>query len=105
MWSYEVDGEPHLHHTCVHVYTVISQPANSTQADGLEVKTVPMFVLNHLQTVKTDTCQQYTNTSLVPTPVFVAHSTNVGEGLVKLITCNDVPGRVEEWDIPRKTIK
>jgi len=36
------------------------------------------------------------------TPVFVACSTNTGEeGLVKLITCNDIPGRVEEWHIPR----
>ena len=26
------------------------------------------------------------------TPVFVACSTNVGEGLVKLITCNDILG-------------
>ena len=25
------------------------------------------------------------------TPVFVAHSTNAGEGPVKLITCNDIP--------------
>jgi len=33
---------------------------------------------------------------------FVACSTNVGEGLVKLITCNDLPGRVEEWHIPGK---
>jgi len=37
------------------------------------------------------------------TPAFVACSTNTGEGLVKLITCNDVPGRVEEWHIPGKT--
>jgi len=27
-------------------------------------------------------------------------STNVGEGLVKVMTSNDVPGCVEEWDIP-----
>jgi len=36
-------------------------------------------------------------------PAFVACSTNAGEGLIKLITCNDVTGRVEEWHIPRKT--
>ena len=36
------------------------------------------------------------------TPVFVACSTYAGEGLVKLIICSDVPGRVEEWPIPRK---
>jgi len=35
------------------------------------------------------------------TPVFVACSTNVGEGLIKLIMCSDVPGCwVEEWVIP-----
>jgi len=34
---------------------------------------------------------------------FVACSTNTGEGLVKLIMCNDVPGHVEEWHIPGKT--
>jgi len=34
------------------------------------------------------------------TPVFVACSTNVGEGLVILIMFNDVPGHVEEWHIP-----
>jgi len=33
------------------------------------------------------------------TPVFVACSTNMGEGLVKL---SDIPGHVEEWHIPRK---
>ena len=33
------------------------------------------------------------------TPVFVACSTNVGEGLVKLVTCSDVHGCVEEWHI------
>jgi len=33
------------------------------------------------------------------TPAFVNCSSNVGEGLVKLITCNDIPGRVEEWHI------
>jgi len=36
----------------------------------------------------------------LPTPVFVACSTNMGEGLVKLITCNDVPDvcrRVAEY--------
>ena len=37
------------------------------------------------------------------TPVFVTCSINAGEGLVKLITCNDIPGRVEEWHIPGKT--
>jgi len=37
------------------------------------------------------------------TPAFVACSTNAGEGLAKLIMCNDVPGHVEEWHIPRKT--
>jgi len=37
------------------------------------------------------------------TPAFVACSTNVGEGLVKLVTCSDIPGCVEEWHIPRKT--
>jgi len=37
------------------------------------------------------------------TPAFVACSTNVGEGLVKLITCNDIPGLVEEWHLPGKT--
>ena len=37
------------------------------------------------------------------TLAFVACSTNVGEGLVKLITCNDRPGCVEEWHIPGKT--
>ena len=32
------------------------------------------------------------------TSVFVAYSTNVGEGLVKLITCSDVPGHlVDVW--------
>ena len=32
------------------------------------------------------------------TPVFVTHSTNAGEGSVKLITCNDIPGRwVNMW--------
>ena len=32
------------------------------------------------------------------TPVFVACSTNTGEGLVKLITCNDIPGCwVDVW--------
>ena len=36
------------------------------------------------------------------TPTFVTFSTNAGEGLVKLITCNEVPGRVEEWHIPGK---
>ena len=30
------------------------------------------------------------------TPAFVACSTNAGEGLVKLNSCNDIPGRVEE---------
>jgi len=33
------------------------------------------------------------------TPVFVTCSTEAGEGLVKLITCNDVPGCVEEQQI------
>jgi len=37
------------------------------------------------------------------TPVFVTCSTNAGEGLVKLIMCNDIPGRVEEWHILGKT--
>ena len=36
------------------------------------------------------------------TPAFVAYSTNSGEGLAKLIMCNDVPGHVEKWHIPRK---
>jgi len=36
-------------------------------------------------------------------PAFVACSTNMGEGLVTLITCSNVPGCVEEWHIPRKT--
>jgi len=36
-------------------------------------------------------------------PAFVTCSTNTGEGLVKLIMCNDVPGHVEEWHIPGKT--
>jgi len=36
------------------------------------------------------------------TPVFVACSANMEEGLVKVIMCYDVPGRVEEWHIPRK---
>ena len=31
------------------------------------------------------------------TPAFVACSTNAEEGQVKLIMCNDVAGRVEEW--------
>jgi len=32
------------------------------------------------------------------TPAFVACSTNMGEGLVKLTTCNDVPGSwVDVW--------
>ena len=32
------------------------------------------------------------------TPAFVTCSTNVGGGLVKLITCNDIPGRwVDVW--------
>jgi len=37
----------------------------------------------------------YTYISLVPRPSHpsVCCSTNMGEGLVKLITCNDVPGR------------
>ena len=26
----------------------------------------------------------------------------MGEGLVRLITCSDIPGRVEEWHIPGK---
>jgi len=34
------------------------------------------------------------------TPAFVTCSTNTGEGLVKLITCNNVPGHVKEWHIP-----
>ena len=34
------------------------------------------------------------------TPVFVTCSTKAGEGLVKLITCNDVPVCVEEQQIP-----
>jgi len=34
------------------------------------------------------------------TPAFVTCSTNAGEGLVNLITCDDVPGLVEEWHIP-----
>ena len=34
------------------------------------------------------------------TTAFVACSANTGEGLVKLIRCNDVPGCVEEWHIP-----
>jgi len=38
------------------------------------------------------------------TPAYVACSTNMGEGLVKLITCNDRPGCVEEWHIPGKTV-
>ena len=39
--------------------------------------------------------------SFIPTPVFVACSTNVGEGPVKLShVCNGIPGRVEEWHIP-----
>jgi len=33
----------------------------------------------------------------------VACSANMEEGLVKVIMCYDVPGRVEEWHIPRKT--
>ena len=38
--------------------------------------------------------------SFVTTLPFVACSTNVGEGLVKLITCNDVPGRwVDVWRV------
>ena len=37
------------------------------------------------------------------TPVFVTCSTNIGEGLVELITCNDIPERVAEWHIPGKT--
>jgi len=35
----------------------------------------------------------------LPTTVFVACSANTGGGLVKLITCNDVPACVEEWHI------
>ena len=32
------------------------------------------------------------------TPAFVARSTNAGEGLVKLIMCNDIPGHwVNMW--------
>jgi len=38
------------------------------------------------------------------TPAFVTCSTNAGKGLVKLITCNDIPGRVEEWHIPGRTM-
>ena len=37
------------------------------------------------------------------TPVFVACSANMEEGLVKQLMCNGVPGRVEEGHIPRKT--
>ena len=37
------------------------------------------------------------------TPAFVAHRTNEGEGLVKLATCNDIHGCVEEWYIPAET--
>ena len=40
--------------------------------------------------------------SLIPgplTPVFLACSTNAGEGLVKLVMCSDIGGRGEEWHI------
>jgi len=37
------------------------------------------------------------------TQVFVACSTILGGGLVKLISHNDVPGHVEDWHIPGKT--
>ena len=33
------------------------------------------------------------------TPAFVTCSTNAGEGLVKLVTCSDVGGRMEEWHV------
>jgi len=36
------------------------------------------------------------------TPAFVACSTNVGEGLVKLITCNDVPDVWRSGTFPEK---
>ena len=41
--------------------------------------------------------------SLLHSSIIYACSTNVVESLVKLIMCNDVPGSVEEWHIPRKT--
>jgi len=47
----------------------------------------------------------YNDLALYPgllTPVLVICSTNAGEGLVKLITCNDVPGRVESVTFPQK---
>jgi len=45
-----------------------------------------------------DSTNDYTDKTLASypgllTPAFVACSTNAGEGLVKLITCSDVPGR------------
>ena len=44
----------------------------------------------------------YSIASLVPRPSCpsVCCSTNMGEGLVNWVMCNDVPGRVEEWHIP-----
>ena len=45
-------------------------------------------------------CQQLASYPGLLTPVFVACSTNVGTGLVKLITCSDVPGHMKEWHIP-----
>ena len=38
-------------------------------------------------------CEGITSYPGLLTPAFVACSTNTGEGLVKLFTCNDIPGR------------
>ena len=48
-------------------------------------------------------CEQFALYPGLLTPASVTSSANAGEDLVKLITCNDVPGRVEEWHIPGKT--
>ena len=48
-------------------------------------------------------CEQFALYPGLLTPASVTCSANAGEDLVKLITCNDVPGRVEEWHIPGKT--
>ena len=48
-------------------------------------------------------CQLIQPLALFPgllTTAFVACSTIAGEGLVLLVTCSDVHGRVEEWHIP-----
>jgi len=41
--------------------------------------------------------------SLLRSSIIYAYCTNVVQGLIKLIACNDVPGSVEEWHISGKT--